>query len=461
MDVNQLRKASGVRPVRFAVTGAKGAYARTLLAQASRVPAVEPSVLCDLDLPGLRVLCVELGYPEDRLVEIHDSAQLADAIADHRIALVDDLGLLAAAEADVLVEATGSPVHGLLAARRAIAAGQHVVMVSKEVDSVVGPVLVAEAREAGVGCVLAHGDQPANLIDLLAWCELVGLPVVAAGKAGEYDLIYDPEAGTLSQLDETVAVSAEQLRPLLTLGADISATLAARAELVAAFKRSAAADLCEMAAVASRTGLAADRERFHYPVARIDELADVYSPLSEGGLVRGRPCVDVFSALRIRGEASFAGGVFAVVETGDAVTWAALRGKGHVVSRSGRHACIYWPYHLMGVETIATILAVGRSGAPAAQLAAPTARLVLAGRAEAELHAGSKLVMGGHHHEIAGLAPVLIEREPAPGDPAPFYLAANTTLARDVQAGDLVGIADLDDPDPRLVDAWRASCLLH
>lgn len=452
---------SADEPVRFALVGARGAYARTLVAQALRARRTEAAVLCDLDLSGLRAMCLELGCPEDRLVEVTDVSGLADANRNHQVALVADLHLLSAADIDVLVEATGSPVNGLLAARRAIAAGHHVVMVSKEVDSVCGVVLAAEARRAGVRYLLANGDQPANLLDLLAWADLVGLPVVAAGKAGEYDLVYDPEAGTISQRDQSVQVNAEEMRPLLGLGTDLAATLAARAELVATFTRRSAADLCELATVASRTRLDADREDFHYPVARIDELADIYSPVADGGVVSGRPCVDVFSALRLSGEASFAGGVFVVVETGDPTTWQTLRGKGHVVSRSGRHACVYLPYHLMGLETIATILAAARPVADVDTWPQPTTRTMLAGRALTDLPAGTRLGMGGHHHEIEGLAPVLIERRSAAGDPAPFYLAADATLGRAVRAGELVGIPQLIDPDPRLVEAWRAGCLLH
>ena len=199
------------------------------------------------------------------------------------------------------------------------------------------------------------GDQPANLIRLVTWIERVGLEVVALGKSGEYDLVFDPAAGTVTQVDETIA--APGMVDLLALGDDLHATLAARAALVAPLKRRAAADHCEMTVIAQYTGHTADREDLHYPVVRTAELADVYATRADGGVIDHPGSLDVFSMLRLPDEASFGGGVFVVVRTGDAETWALLAGKGHVVSRDGRYACVFWPYHLMGVETPLTIAA--------------------------------------------------------------------------------------------------------
>ena len=67
------------REVRFTLTGAKGGFARTLLAQTRLMPRLVPVALCDLDLPGLRALCEELGFPSARLVECRDAAELAAA----------------------------------------------------------------------------------------------------------------------------------------------------------------------------------------------------------------------------------------------------------------------------------------------------------------------------------------------------------------------------------------------
>ncbi|WP_433700161.1 homoserine dehydrogenase [Nocardiopsis sp. CA-288880] len=438
-------------PVRYALTGARGGFARTLLAQTLRMDRLRPSVLCDLDAEGTVALCAELGYAPDDL-KVCTGPDEVSALTGGQIAVVADTALLAGAGYDVLVEATGSPEAGAAAARTAIGTGRHVVMVSKEVDSVAGVALADEARAKGVVYTPGIGDQPANLIEWYERARVLGLDVVAIGKSGEYDLVFDPSTGRVRQLDQEV--DAPELAGLLTLGEDVPATLAARARAVGALKRSAAADYCEMGVVANHTGLVPDVEALHYPVARVAELADVYSLAEDGGILSRPGAVDVFSVLRLPEEASFAGGVFVVVRTGDPVSWDLLAQKGHVVSRSGRYACLYLPYHLMGVETPLSLLdAVDRRRAVTSRAPAPHA--VLAGRAGEDLPRGTRLDMGGHHHDVRGVAPVLLDAASAPDDVAPLYLAAHATLARDVAAGELVRLGDLADPAESLLDAWR------
>lgn len=443
-------------PVDYALTGANGGYARTLLSQTRLAPTVHPAVLCDLDVDGLVALCLDLGMTRDEFAVATSPEQVAAVTAERRTAIVGELPLIEHADYRVLVEATGSPAHGTRAAEAALLGGHHVVMVSKEVDSVAGPHLRRLAGRTGLVYTLAAGDQPANLLDLIDWARGIGLPVVAAGKSSEYDLVFDPAEGTVSQLDRRVAVDRDVFTALLALGEDVPATLAARAAAVAAFERTAAADYCEMAVVATNAGLVPDVERLHYPVARIAELADVYALREHGGILRGEGRIDVFSALRPVGEASFAGGVFVVVRTGDGPTWRTLAEKGHVVSRDGRYACIYRPYHLMGVETIATILAAAGHDRPAADRDGH-AGVVLAGRAGTDLAVGHVLSMGGHHHEVAGIDPVVLPADRAPDDVAPLYLLAGATVRQPIAAGSLVTFDRLVGLDSHLLGVLEPS----
>lgn len=456
MNVHHLFAATGDRPVRYALSGAGGGFARTLLAQTRRIPRLHPVVLCDVDVERLRAICRELGWAGDELAVCADAASVAEAAADGRIALTADAGLLGAADWDILVEATGSPAHGYAMAREALTSGRHVAMVSKEVDSVAGLHLAELARAHGAVYTTADGDQPANLIGLVTWAESLGLDIVAIGKSSEYDLVFDPEAGTVTQLDTTVP--APGLAGLLRFGDDAHATLREtlreRAEAVAALPTGATADYCEMAVVADATGFRPDTERLHYPVARIAELADVYALREDGGVLERPGAVDVFSALRLPGEASFAGGVFVVVRTHDPETWRTLAAKGHVVSRDGKYAAIYLPYHLMGVETPMTLFSAVLHHRPSGGTD-PRGAAVLAGRADRDLPAGSALTTYGHHHDVTGVRAVLLRGEEAPADVAPLYLAGGTTLRRAVPEGALLTLDDLDGADDELRAAWR------
>ncbi|MDM0028387.1 homoserine dehydrogenase [Variovorax saccharolyticus] len=440
------------REVRYTLTGAKGGFARTLLAQTRRMPRLVPAALCDLDLPGLRALCEELGFPATQLHECSSAAEVAATPTD-AICLVADAALLRDVPHDILVEATGNPKVGYRVACEAIDAGRHVAMVSKEVDTVAGVTLSRLALAKGVVYTTADGDQPANLIGWVSWARTLGLEIVAAGKSGEYDLVFDPQTGTVRQLEETVSAAA--LADLLTLGDDIPATLAARREALKTLKTSATADYCEMAVVASNTGLVADVEAMHYPIARIAELADIYALREDGGIVQRPGVIDVFNVLRLPGEASFAGGVFVVVRTGDGPTWQMLAHKGHVVSRNGRYACMYLPYHFMGVETPISMLNAVLHGR-ASGSDRPAQHAVLAGRAIEAIPAGTVLRMGGHHHDVTGVKPVLLVRADAPTNVAPLYLAAHARTARNVQAGELILLDDIAGDDPALREAWLA-----
>ncbi|MER5438449.1 homoserine dehydrogenase [Streptomyces sp. NPDC002790] len=453
MNLHHLFAAAKGRSVHYALSGAGGGFARTLLAQTRRIDALQPSVLCDRDLPRLRAMLGDLGYDTARLTDCEDADAVTRARAEGHIALVADGALLGAADWDILVEATGSPVHGHAMAEDALRSGRHVAMVSKEVDSVAGLHLAELAAQEGLVYTTADGDQPANLIGLVTWAQFLGLDIVAIGKSSEYDLVLDPERGTVTQLDTTVP--APELAGLLTLGDDVAATLEARAAAVATLPQGATADYCEMAVVATNTGFKPDTERLHYPVARIAELADIYRLREEGGVLQRAGAVDVFSALRLPGEASFAGGVFVVVRTGDQETWETLRGKGHVVSRDGGYAAVYLPYHLMGVETPLSLLSAVLHHRPSGGTD-PRGHAVLAGRARQDLSAGTVLDMGGHHHDVTGVQAVLLRDEDTPGDIAPLYLAAHTTLARPVAAGELLRLGDLADADENLTRAWTA-----
>lgn len=420
------------RCVHFALSGARGGFARTLLAQVRAMPRLAPTILCDLEAEGVMALLAELGYPPGAAVLCETAAQAKDAAG--RIAVVRDPVLLGAVAHDILVEATGQPEAGARMALDAIARGAHVAMVSKEVDSVVGPHLNRLAVERGLVYTTADGDQPANLIGLVTWARLLGFEVLAAGKSGEYDFVHDEATGEVTCAD--LRCGAPDLGGLWHLGADVAGTLACRAEALRALPQSATPDYCEMNVVSNSTGLLPACDALNYPLCRITELADVFAPQTEGGILERTGVVDVFNCLRRVEEVSFGGGVFVVVRCNDPVVWEMLRGKGHVVSRDGRRACIFLPYHLMGLETPVSLLSAVLHGRPSGS-DRQSVQSVMVARAEREFRAGEVLRMGGHHHVMDGCSALLLPAQRAEGL-APFYLAANKTLRADVPAGALI-----------------------
>jgi predicted homoserine dehydrogenase-like protein len=204
--------------------------------------------------------------------------------------------------------------------------------------------------------------------------------------------------------------------------------------------------------VANATDLAVDRVNFHAPIAHISEIADLFAPVAEGGILSNSPVLEVFHCFRRRDEVSAAGGVFVVVQCDDQATWQILKDKGHLVSRDGRRAVVFLPRHLLGLEAATSVFEAAIHGrSTGAQ--EPRPKLDLFSRANQLLRAGSILTMGGHHHTIDTASAELHPASPlAPESPVPFYLAGNCKLVRDVQAGALIRLADIEvNPDSTLL----------
>ena len=243
------------------------------------------------------------------------------------------------------------------------------------------------------------------------------------------------------------------LEHLWSIGTDVAATLEARRQALCEFPLSATPDYCEMNVVSNSTGLAPSCDTLHYPLCRTPVLADVFVPVEDGGILAHPGVVDVFNCLRRSDEASFGGGVFVIVRCTDRAIWKLLEDKGHVVGRSGKYACIYQPFHLMGLESLTSVYSAVLHGRPSGSATQRTNALMVA-RATRDLRAGETLAMGGHMHEIEGVAARLVPARQAQGA-APYYLAANKSLTRDVPRGTDVPVAALALEGSALARAWE------
>jgi predicted homoserine dehydrogenase-like protein len=434
--------ATAEGPVECCVIGT-GGFGATFIAQAGRVPLVNARIAVDIDAEIAARALAKAGV-EPRCIRVCNTAadaKAAWAAGDHIAA--GDFAIVAELSFDVAVEATGRPEPGARHGRIAVEAGKHVALVSKEADSVIGPGLFHMARERGLVVTCVDGDQPSLLVNLVSWAEVIGLDLVAAGKASEYDFVFDPASGrvdcngTVRDVPGLAALWAMENRTT----ADIAS---ARAAVLAEFPQRAVPDLCELGIVANATGLAPDRADFHAPVARPVEVPTLFCETRDGGLLSGRRRIDVFHCLRRPDEASFAGGVFVVVACDDAASWDMLRQKGHVVSRTGSTAMLYLPRHILGLEAATSVLdaAVHRASGYGEDY---RPRVDLVAVATADLSAGTVLAMGGHHHMIDD---VTSELRPAAAlddtAAAPFYLAADRRLTRAVRKGETIRMGDIE-----------------
>jgi len=437
--------AKADRPVETCVVGT-GGFGQSFLGQAQRVPLMNARIAVDLTseaaASGLRAAGVD-----PRKIQICESARDAKAAWDRGdFIAAGDLALVADLPFDVLVEATGQPRAAARHALLAIEADKHLALVTKELDSVVGPGLKALAAEHGRIATTVDGDQPSLLIGLATWAEILGFHLIAAGKSSEYDFVFDPVSGRLTS-NERFADNVN-LAGHWDLGTrNVSELLAARHAAIAGFPQRAVPDLCELMVVANATGLQPDRFDLHAPLARIGEVPTIFSHRDDGGLLAGERRLDVFHCLRKPDEISFAGGVFVVVRCEDSNSWDMLAQKGHIVSRTGATAMVFLPRHLLGLEAATSILdaAIHQVSGYGSDY---QPRYDLIAVATEDLAAGTVLTMGGHHHTISGVTAEFRPAGPlAATAPAPFYLAADGRLAAPVAKGQEIRMCDLELQD--------------
>lgn len=439
MDYTNLLNMKADKKSKVGIIGATRGYGYTLLAQIPKVKLMQLRVVCSRHPEECYEVLEEIGYDVGKIVVCENAKQIRVA-ADDAILIVRDYHLVQECGITALVECTGNTAVSSDAALSALKKGINVYMVSKETDSVCGTILNQVAAENNAVYALVNGDQPRNLLDLYSWGKLLGLDIVAVGKSSEYDFVWNRETGQMHYLDGTSEIEdmPEMLEYWYYQGAK---TLAGRRKLLEKYTEVISADLCEMNLVSNTTGYVPSSPFLSYPIAKISELADIFIPEEDGGILKKTGVVDVFYNLRGEDEASFCGGEFIIVRCEDKKMWDILKSKGHVVSKNEKYACIYYPYHFMGMETPVSILlgdfmCIGTH---------PECRQVstLAGVANRDLPKGTCLKVAGHHHAIEGLTPELLLRREA-GDVAPFYLLNGSVLLKDVKKGEAVTMADVD-----------------
>ena len=436
------------RPVRACLMGA-GEFGASFIFQAQDMPHLEVPAVCTRTVRRAVEAYMGAGIPESKIRVCDTAEEAAKAHAEGTFIVVDTFAKLSRVPLEVLVESSGAPESSAVAAEQAVARGMHVIMVSKETDSVIGPVMGRKAKEKGLVYTTGEGDQPSMLIGLISWGRALGLHIVGAGKSSEYDFIYDPVTKLLDCPGQGKSFDCPGMDAQWLLGdRPAREVVDARAALVGQhLSMRSVPDMCEMTVVANATGIKPDKADFHAPVARMSEMPDLFCPKADGGLFDKAGSLDTFNCLRRPDEVSMAGGEFIIVECKDRKSWKVLEAKGHPVSRNGKYAALYLPQHLLGVETGTSVLAAAIMGhATGGDNLRPV--MDLHGKALCDLKKGDVLKMGGHHHTIDVVGASMSDATAIDNDgPLPFYLFSNQPLARDVPAGKTITADDVAIPE--------------
>ena len=243
MDYTNLLKDNSGKISRVGIVGATKGYGYTLLAQIPKVAHMELRVICSRHPEECVDVLKETGFDEKKFV-ICETKEDIDGAAEDGILIVTDYRLVMECGITALVECTGNTKVSSDAAISALERGINVYMVSKETDSVCGPLLNQIAAEHNAVYALVNGDQPRNLLDLWSWGKLLGLEIVAVGKSSEYDFVWDRETGEFTYLDGNS--SPEQLPEMKDCWYyEGTKTLEERSCLLEKYREVISADLCE------------------------------------------------------------------------------------------------------------------------------------------------------------------------------------------------------------------------
>lgn len=436
MFENLYARHSGQK-VSVALIGA-GYYGTSVITQSRRIPWLQVVAIADRNLDSALCAYAAAGIEKENIALCSSRAEALRAMEMGKFVAVQDAMLLMDLPLDVIAESTGAAEEGARHATEAIRHGKHVLMISKEPDSVVGPILQHMARQAGLIYTPADGDQHGLLMGLASWIRSLGLDIVAAGKARDAEFVHEERNVSIcwnpnkpSSLPP-VTLSESDARYLRFLPAGAAAEFTeARKRLLAPLGLAATFDFCETVIAANATGLAPDLPELHQPVARIKEIPEILSVRAEGGILQSPGVIDLVTCLRQPDEAGLGGGVFATVACDNAYSRKVLMEKGLISNRAGSTALIYRPYHLCGVETSTSILCAGLLGvSTGSENYRPDFDMVLT--CKRDLKAGE--ILSGHDESSFRASIVPGVRWTGSGL-LPAYLGAGRRLVKDVLAG--------------------------
>ncbi len=416
------REAQG-KPLRVGLVGA-GKFGAMYLAQVPKTPGLHLAGIADLSPANAKTSLQRVGWKSER----YAAASLDAAFSSGLTHVGEDWqALVAHPLIDIVVEATGHPIAAVEHALAAFRHGKHVVMVTVEADAMCGPLLARRAKEAGVVYSLAYGDQPALICDLVDWARAAGFNVVAAGRGHKW-------------LPHFAQSTPETVWGYYGLTPEQAKTGGLNPKMFNSFLDGSKPAI-ESASVCNATGLTPAPQGLLFPPASIDDIPNVMRPAAEGGHLHHKGQVEVISSLETDGRVipyDIRFGVFVVFEGDTEYIRNCFKEYMVRTDSSGRYACLYKRWHLIGLEVGISVASVGLRNEPTGS---PTGfRADVVATAKRDLKPGEILDGEGGYTVVGKLMPA--EASLKIGGLS-LGLAHNVKLLKPVAAGQPVRWSDV------------------
>lgn len=452
MIYHHLFRNAEKKSVDVAVIGT-GHFGKAIVTQHNYNEFLNVRMVADIDLLAAKKSLLDAGISEDKIRYAGAVAEARELYEQGFYVYTDQIDVVMKIEQiAVVVEGTGVPEAGAYHAKLAIENGKHVVMVSKETDSAVGPILRHLANEKGLVYTPADGDQHGLLIAMYEWARSIGLTVISAGKARDGEFIYDEKKQTVTieadglTVHETtsVQISDEQAKYFEKIPeGEAEAYIAKRAEILQSLPGAGAFDLCELTIIANATELFPAKAEMVQAPLKITELPIAYCSRRNGGIFEREGIVDMITCLRRPDEAGMGGGVFLVVRCDNAYSNYILTTKGQIPNYDLSTAVIYRPYHLCGVETSTSIGTAGLLGIDTGPLQYRP-RFDLVKRAVRDIQAGETL---GNDHDLSMEAMILPAVSIGDDNPVPGHMITGNKAKVDIKKGELITYKKIMKPE--------------
>ena len=303
------------------------------LAQYNNLEKIQIDSIVDINIDQAKKNCTNSGLNKDTVNKINFSTSL-DEILDRNI--------------EIFIEATGNPIVGTVHATKIIKNKRHVVLVNVEADITCGKYLSDLAKNNGVICSMAYGDQPSLILEQIEWARLNGFTVVCAGKGTKYhptfeystpDTVWGHYGLTKERAEKESGMNPKMFNSFLC--GDKSAI--------------------EMCAVSNAANLKCPSNGLTFPPVGVYDIAKKMIPNKDGGLIEFDGQVEVISSIDLEKKDipnDLRWGVYIVIKAKNEYVKNCFKDYGMVTDTSGNYSAIWRPYHYIGLELAQSIYSI-------------------------------------------------------------------------------------------------------
>ena len=319
-------------PIRVAFIGC-GKFVSMFLSQYSNLNKVEIDSIIDLNIDQAKNNCSKSGISKEKISKINFSNSL-DEILNRNI--------------EIFIEATGNPVAGTVHATKILKKKKHLILVNVEADITCGKYLSDLAKENGVICSMAYGDQPSLILEQIEWARLNGFEVICAGKGTKYhpsfeystpDTVWEHYGLTKQRAEKESGMNPKMFNSFLC--GDKSAI--------------------EMCAVSNAADLKCPSNGLTFPPIGVYDIAKKLIPKQHGGLIDFDGQVEVISSIDLNKNDilnDLRWGVYIVIKAKNEYVKNCFKDYGMVTDTSGNYSAIWRPYHYIGLELAQSIYSI-------------------------------------------------------------------------------------------------------